>query len=118
MFRFLQDFNYFSDRFSYTSRVVDPLGTRTLFFVKGNIWKQLRVALTPIFTSKRMREMFVLVDECGKNLANYFEERVSNQNEEIREIIGRYIYKFFKKRYKYCNLRICMNRGEKSGKLF
>lgn len=91
MFHCLQDFNYFTDRFSYTSRVVDPLGSRTLFFIKGKVWKPLRVALTPIFTSKRMREMFVLVDECGKNLASYFEERSSstNQNEEIREIIAR-----------------------------
>jgi cytochrome P450 len=48
---------------------LDPLFGNTLFVLKGQLWRHLRTNLTPVFTSRKMKMMFYLVDTCGKELA-------------------------------------------------
>lgn len=32
----------------------------------------MRAALSPAFTSSKMRNMFVFIEECAKNMAEYY----------------------------------------------
>jgi cytochrome P450 family 6 len=65
----VKDFQYFMDRtFSFEDKF-DPVLGKGIFVLRGQIWRHLRTNLTPVFTSRKMKMMFYLVDTCGKELA-------------------------------------------------
>jgi cytochrome P450 len=55
---------------------LDPVFGRCLFMLKGQIWRQVRTSLTPVFTSGKVKMMFRLVDICGKELAGYLDKTI------------------------------------------
>jgi cytochrome P450 family 6 len=74
----VKDFKYFMDRtFSFEERF-DPIVAYNLVFLKGRIWRHLRTNLTPVFTSRKMKMMFCLVDFCGKELADCLEKATAD----------------------------------------
>jgi cytochrome P450 family 9 len=52
----------------------DPLLGKMLPVLEGQIWRHLRTNLTPVFTSRKMKMMFYLVDTCAKELAECLEK--------------------------------------------
>jgi len=52
----VKDFDYFADRRNFVD--TDPLLSKTLFFSSGQLWKDMRVKLSPTFTSGKIRRMF------------------------------------------------------------
>jgi hypothetical protein len=66
----VKDFQYFTDRVISFDEKLDPLTSKFLFVTKGQLWRQWRTKLTPVFTSGKMKTMFYLVDTCGKELAD------------------------------------------------
>lgn len=68
----VKDFNYFADRYG-SPDTNDRLGYCNLFFIKNPAWKLLRTKLTPTFTSGKLKKMFELMLECGKNLDTYLD---------------------------------------------
>nr|QFR37026.1 cytochrome P450 6NQ1 [Forficula auricularia] len=85
----IKDFNYFSDRFSFIAPQHDFLAGRNLFFIKGKYWKAIRVTLTPTFTSKRMRDMFPLVNKCATDLIGCLKNEKAGTVTEFKELIAR-----------------------------
>ncbi|XP_033212129.1 cytochrome P450 6k1-like isoform X2 [Belonocnema kinseyi] len=68
----VKDFNYFNDRYVRVSEE-DKLGNSNLFIIKNPDWKTLRAKLSPIFTSLRLKKMFELMVEVGKDLDTYLQ---------------------------------------------
>jgi len=66
----VKDFQNFIDRVISLDEKLDPLGSKGLFAMKGQLWRHWRTNLTPAFTSGKMKMMFYLVDTCGKELAD------------------------------------------------
>ena len=66
----VKDFQYFIDRNTSFDEKLDPLFSKILFVVKGQLWRHWRTNLTSVFTSGKMKMMFYLVDTCGKELAD------------------------------------------------
>jgi len=66
----VKDFQYFIDRITTFDEKIDPLASKSLFTIKGQLWRQWRTNLTPAFTSGKMKMMFNMVDTCGKELAD------------------------------------------------
>ena len=69
----VKDFQYFIDRITSFDEKLDPLASKSLFTIKGQLWRHRRTNLTPVFTSGKMKMMFYLVDTCGKELADCLE---------------------------------------------
>ena len=74
----VKDFQHFIDRVTSFDEKVDPLFGRVLFALKGQLWRNWRTNLTPVFTSGKMKMMFYLVDTCGKELADCLGKASSN----------------------------------------
>ncbi|XP_063243201.1 cytochrome P450 6j1-like isoform X2 [Bacillus rossius redtenbacheri] len=75
----VRDAHAFLDRTFAASEDLDPLMAKNLFGLKGNKWRHLRAKLSPTFTSGRMKKMFYLVDECGKQLASCLQQSASSE---------------------------------------
>ena len=74
----VKDFQYFIDRVISFDEKLDTLFSRTLFVIKGQIWRNWRTNLTPVFISSKMKKMFYLVNTCGKELADCLEKASNN----------------------------------------
>ena len=38
----------------------------------GEKWREMRASLSPAFTSAKMRNMFVYIEECARDVVQYF----------------------------------------------
>jgi cytochrome P450 len=74
----VKDFQTFMDRIFSVEERFDPLFSNVLAILNGQIWRHLRTNLTPVFTSRKMKMMFYLVDTCGKELAECVEKATAD----------------------------------------
>lgn len=87
---FIKDFNHFVDRGVHNDERYDPLSGH-LFAMKGDRWKNLRVKMTPLFTSGKLKAMMSTLLKCGHILQNYIEEAgKKNEVVEVRDLSLRY----------------------------
>jgi cytochrome P450 family 6 len=86
----VKDFSTFHDRGVYMNEEVEPL-TAHLFSLTGMKWRNLRVKLTPTFTSGKLKMMFQRLVECGQELQTCM-EKVGERGDviEIKEILARF----------------------------
>ena len=74
----VKDFQTFMDRTISQETKFDPVFGYIMPFLKGQLWRHVRTSLTPVFTSRKMKMMFYLVDTCGKELVNCLEKATSD----------------------------------------
>lgn len=69
----------------------DPLSAH-LFNISGQKWRDLRVKLSPAFTSGKLKAMFSIIRDCGSVLENYLVSNVKNGVDvfEFRDLMARY----------------------------
>lgn len=67
----VKDSNVFADRNATVNRNMDPLIAKSLGGEKGKRWRQLRVNLSPIFATNKMKNMFHMVVLCCKDLTDF-----------------------------------------------
>lgn len=86
----VKDFTHFHDRGINVSERGNPLDQH-LFSLTGLKWRNLRVKLTPTFTSGKMKMMFGTMVECGKELKDILLQTArKGEAIEIKDILARY----------------------------
>lgn len=86
----VKDFQHFQDRGVYCDEKRDPLSAH-LFAISGRKWKNLRVKLTPTFTSGKLKAMFSTLVNCGDPLQRHIDQTVKdNKTIEVRELAAQY----------------------------
>jgi len=86
----IKDFMSFHDRGLFMDEETEPL-TGHLFLLGGSKWRNLRVKLSPTFTSGKMKMMFQILVDCGQELGSILEKCASNEEViEIKDILARY----------------------------
>ncbi|XP_032662740.1 probable cytochrome P450 6a20 isoform X2 [Odontomachus brunneus] len=85
-----KEFGSFHDRGFYCNEKIDPLSGH-LLSLSGKKWRNLRVKLTPTFTSRRMKQMYTVVKECGEELTKSLESKArTGDSIEIKDTFARY----------------------------
>lgn len=86
----VKDFQYFHDRGVYCDESIDPLSGH-LFALGGQKWKNLRMRLTPAFTSGKLKAMFSTLVDCGLPLQNYM-ANIAKDNKpfDVRDLAANY----------------------------
>jgi len=74
----VKDFQTFMDHMALIHEKADPILAYTLPIIKGRLWRHLRTNLTTVFTSRKMKMMFYLVDTSGKELADFLEKATAD----------------------------------------
>jgi len=86
----VKDFQSFHDHGLFTDEKIEPL-SGNLFLIGGSRWHNLRVKLSPTFTSGKMKMMFQIFADCGHELGSILEKSASNEEIiEIKDIMARY----------------------------
>ncbi|KAL6421554.1 hypothetical protein ACFW04_014294 [Cataglyphis niger] len=85
-----KEFASFHDRGMFCNKKIDPLSGH-LFLLPGKKWRNLRVKLTPTFTSGKIKQMFMILKECGEEFAKNLENKAQMRDcIEIKDIFARY----------------------------
>uniref|UniRef100_A0A1B0DEZ0 Uncharacterized protein n=1 Tax=Phlebotomus papatasi TaxID=29031 RepID=A0A1B0DEZ0_PHLPP len=74
----VKDFDHFLNHRINLDETHDPLLGRSLLFLKGQRWKDMRSTLGPAFTSSKMRTMFQLISECSSATVDFLEKEVKD----------------------------------------
>jgi len=86
----VKDFPSFHDHGLFTDEEIEPL-SGNLFLIGGSKWKNLRVKLSPTFTSGKMKMMFQTFADCGHELGSILEKSARKEEIiEIKDIMARY----------------------------
>lgn len=86
----IKDFVHFSDRGVHCNTDYDPLSAH-LFTLTGPTWRNLRVKLSPTFTSGKLKAMFNTFVDCGSTLQQYLEDLIAKDEQlDVREISARH----------------------------
>ncbi|XP_069699317.1 cytochrome P450 6j1-like isoform X2 [Periplaneta americana] len=84
-----QDSQKFIDRIIDVNADIDPVFGLGIFSLKGRKWKHIRMNLSPAFTSGKMKMMFYLVENCGKELVRCLDAH-RDSPVMVRETMARY----------------------------
>ncbi|XP_046677665.1 probable cytochrome P450 6d5 [Homalodisca vitripennis] len=73
----VKDFTYFQDRGGPI--VKKDIFSKTLFGLRGQVWRALRYKLTPTFTTGKLRGMFEQISKSGDNMVDKLKEHLSTK---------------------------------------
>ncbi|KAG5876878.1 hypothetical protein JTB14_007454 [Gonioctena quinquepunctata] len=87
----VKDFDHFCDHRSFVPADIDPIWGNNLFELKGEKWRHMRPAISPSFTSSKMKFIFESMSVCAEN----FVKSVKNDKKDIiqlavRDALGKY----------------------------
>lgn len=86
----VKEFPSFNDRNFYYNEKDDPLSAH-LVSLDGNSWKNVRVKMTPTFSSGKMKYMFSTIAELGNHLKDHLCEAIKTSDElDIKSITSRF----------------------------
>lgn len=83
-----KDFSHFQGHGFTTNLKMDPLSGH-LFNLDGEKWRNMRVKLTPTFTSGKMKNMFKTLLDCGGPMIDHLKTQ-NGKDLDIKEIVACY----------------------------
>jgi len=87
----VEDAQYFVNRTQAANEEVDPLTGKAIFALKDAKWKRTRAAMTPIFTTNKMKKMFYLIEKCAKELKLYMDKQMADGLPlDVKDAMSRY----------------------------
>ncbi|KAJ9573565.1 hypothetical protein L9F63_009050 [Diploptera punctata] len=86
----VKDFEHFLDHRALFTEEIEPLFGKGLFSLQGHKWKHMRSTLSPAFTSSKMKNMFMLVSECGVQLVDFLHQLGNIIEIEMKDLVTRY----------------------------
>ncbi|XP_075145793.1 cytochrome P450 6g1-like [Haematobia irritans] len=87
---FIKNFDNFRNHFSKPDPHIDPVGCRTLFFSRDKYWRNMRLKLTAVFTSGKLRQMYPLLQAVGANLEKHLQQKGPHFEMEMRQLSSLY----------------------------
>jgi cytochrome P450 family 6 len=87
----IRHFNSFHDRGMSVDEKHNPLNAH-LFTLSGQKWRDLRVKLSPTFTSGKLKGMYPTIRDCAKVLQEYLVKNVKNGDDVfyIHDLLARF----------------------------
>lgn len=86
----IKDFSKFANRGLFKSDPANPLSDH-LFSLEGKRWRPLRMHMSPVFTSGKLKGTFALILECTKQLEASLEKLLAKGEPiEVRDLAARY----------------------------
>lgn len=84
----IKDFPNFLNRGIPMYEKIEPLHNH-LFLLEAERWRPMRQNLSPVFTSKKLKDMFYLFQECAERFSEYIDKHTVSEI-ECRELTGKF----------------------------
>lgn len=87
------DFGYFEDKATFIDSSSDSLFGRSILLLKGEKWRNMRAALSPVLTGSKIKTMFKLVAQCADDLIKYSLNETNHDKSirwEMKQFCSRY----------------------------
>lgn len=85
----IRDFNHFTNR-NIVGSEHDPILEHILFMSVNPFWRNIRMKLTPIFTSGKLKLMFPLFKSTALEMKDYINKCDKSKSIEAKELCSRY----------------------------
>ncbi|XP_013172507.1 PREDICTED: probable cytochrome P450 9f2 [Papilio xuthus] len=85
----VKDFDHFVDHRQFLSEDVEPLIGSSLFFMKGDKWRDMRTTLSPAFTGSKMRLMMPFMTEISESMVEYLKD-YALEDIDVCDLMRRY----------------------------
>jgi cytochrome P450 family 9 len=85
----IKDFDHFTDHRMVFDSEADQLFSNSLGALTGGKWKDMRAAISPVFTGSKMRQMFDCVSDCGANMIKTLFKN-GKQTHEMKDLFQRF----------------------------
>jgi cytochrome P450 family 9 len=85
----IKDFDHFINHRQVTDPKADPLLGNALSVLTDGKWKEMRGALSPVFTGSKMRQMFEFVSKCGADMATTLGKK-GRQTYDMKQLFTRF----------------------------
>ncbi|KAF5284522.1 hypothetical protein FQR65_LT13507 [Abscondita terminalis] len=79
------DFDYFIDR-TITTNEKDSIGSKVLFTLKGETWKELRKSTSPLFSINKLKNMVHLMNGIGNKVMSRVERSLDEKSIDCRSV--------------------------------
>ncbi|XP_011164534.2 uncharacterized protein LOC105199238 [Solenopsis invicta] len=90
----IRDFNVFPNHHFRARNNSDKVGKWTLFTVLNPEWKHLRMKMSPVFTSGKLKNLFLLMQESGENMRNHLHDLIGDKSKTVPIPIKDIFYKY------------------------
>lgn len=84
----IKDFNTFRNR-SVASGEHDEIMRELMFFQRDPNWRVSRVKISPIYSSGRLKRMFLIMNQNGKDFEEFIERHLGD-TDDIKELVSRW----------------------------
>lgn len=71
----IKDFDFFVNRDLVDPNKVDKLLGKSILMLRDKKWKKMRTALSPVFTSSKLKQMFGLLQNCMTDFITRYEKK-------------------------------------------
>lgn len=89
----VRDFDHFTDRQKTHDFEIDRLFSKSVVFLAGNKWRDMRNMLSLIYTSSKMKYMYNLMIECVEDFTKIYLKKAEENNGELEidthDVFGR-----------------------------
>ncbi|XP_055689323.1 cytochrome P450 6g1-like [Lutzomyia longipalpis] len=85
----VKDFQHFVDRGISSDPIYDKIGRDGLFVAKGTQWKNIRNKVSPVFTTGKLKNFFVLMENVSRVLEQKLSSEIGQQESmeyEMKEL--------------------------------
>nr|XP_033323894.1 cytochrome P450 9e2-like [Megalopta genalis] len=79
----IKNVDSFAEHRDFIPAELNPLFEKMLFVLGGNEWKDVRAQLTPIFTSSKIKAMFMLMTQVASRFADYLTKLPEEERSEL-----------------------------------
>ncbi|XP_065369654.1 cytochrome P450 6g1-like [Calliphora vicina] len=86
----IKDFDCFNSRTCRGDLSHDPLGALNLFFSSYTHWREMRLKLSPVFSTGKLKFMYPLVQKVGVRLEDCLQQKGNRFTLELKQLCGRY----------------------------
>lgn len=90
----IRDFNVFPNHHFKSSSTTDTVGQWTLFTIDNPEWKYLRSKMSPVFTSGKLKNLFMLMEESGEKMRNHLRDQIRDKSKTVSITVKDTFYKY------------------------
>ncbi|XP_014482989.1 PREDICTED: cytochrome P450 6k1-like [Dinoponera quadriceps] len=105
----IKDFHMFPNRHFSAQSTIDEIGSSSLFSISNPKWKHMRTKMSPVFTSGKLKNLFLLMVESAESMGAYLRDQFKGDSKVASFNVKETFYKYTTNVIASMAFGICIN---------